>query len=78
MVNKQNGNGNGNDNVAVKTNGNGNGKAKSSGLALAVDRSGKVRAGASDAGITRTEVFDQPVVLKQTFGRGRSFGGLSG
>jgi hemolysin D len=66
MVNKQNGNGNGNDNVAVKTNGNGNGKAKSSGLALAVDRSGKVRAGASEAGITRTEVFDQPVVLKQT------------
>ena len=63
MVNKQNGNGNG----AGKTNGNGNGKTNTSGLALAVDRSGKVQAGASDAGqITRTEVFDQPVVLQQT------------
>ncbi|MBW4515019.1 MAG: HlyD family efflux transporter periplasmic adaptor subunit [Timaviella obliquedivisa GSE-PSE-MK23-08B] len=63
MVNKQNGNGNG----AGKTNGNGNGKTNSLGLALATDRSTKVRVGASDAGqITRTEVFDQPVVLQQT------------
>jgi hemolysin D len=62
MVNKQNGNGNG----AGKTNGNGNGKTNS-GLAIATDRSSKVQAGVSDAGqITRTEVFDQPVVLQQT------------
>ncbi|MCY7282958.1 MAG: HlyD family efflux transporter periplasmic adaptor subunit [Cyanobacteria bacterium CAN_BIN43] len=63
MVNKQNGNGNG----AGKTNGNGNGKTNVSGLAMATDRSSKVQAGAADGGqITRTEVFDQPVVLQQT------------
>ncbi len=64
MVNKQNGNGNG---KGVGKAVNGNGKANGSRLALAVDPSTKVQAGASDAGqITRTEVFDQPVVLQQT------------
>jgi hemolysin D len=64
MVNKHNGNGQHNGNG----NGNGNGKANGNGsrLALMTDRS-KVQAGTSDAGqITRTEVFDQPVVLQQT------------
>jgi hemolysin D len=66
MVNKHNGNGNGNGNG--KHNGNGNGNGNANGSRLITAERPKAQAGAAEGAgqITRTEVFDQPVVLQQT------------
>jgi hemolysin D len=73
MAIQRNGNGNGNGNGKTNGNGNGNGKTNGNGngqrvATLAVGGANGLQDSASSQGqqITRTEVFDQPVVLQQT------------